>query len=96
MKFLAVSYSKIFFAVPILAVIIFFFFPIKVNAICDSGETCPPINTFIKITEIGQTPTTWNVNFLFIVLEIFIAYFLAAAIISLSGLGGFAQFLVKK
>lgn len=96
MKFLALSYSKVFFAVPIFALLISFAFPIKVNAICDAGETCPQFNTLIKITEINNTPNFSGIQFWIIVLEIFISYIVAAIIITLTGVGGFMQFINRK
>lgn len=96
MKFLALTYGKIFFAVVIFVTTIFFRFPLSVNVQCEPGEICPTFNKFVIVTELSNTPESSNVQYWIIVLELLTSYILAAAIITLTGVGGFVQFLAKK
>lgn len=70
-------------------------FPINLSSDCGE-ENCPQFRKFIKLTQIGETPANASVNFLFVLLELLLSYLISSIIISISGLGGFMQFLVKK
>ena len=88
MSFLKVTYGKIFLTAIIFALVIFFLFPIKVNAMCAGFEDCPQLIDFIKINEIFKTSTLVGINYWIILVELFISYVFAAGILTLSGRGG--------
>ena len=64
----------------ILIVILTFFFPVKMNNLCKPNSPCPQSNTFIKITEL-KNPTLIGINYFYLVIEVIIAYILAAIIV---------------
>ena len=96
MKFLKVTYGKIFLAATLFAVAIIFFLPVKVNATCGIGKPCPQLTEFVRITEITKMPAFVSMNYLLVAVELIISYLLAAIALSLAGRGGLVNFIAKK
>jgi len=63
----------------ILILMLIFLFPVKMNNLCKPNSPCPTSNAFIKITEL-ENPTPIGINYLYLIMEVIIAYVLAAII----------------
>ena len=96
MNILKVTYGKIFFTFILFVASLFFFFPINVNAICQTGKECPVLTMLIQITDLNSTPTYVSINYWIILAYLIIEYIVASALITLSGRGGAVNFVVKK
>lgn len=64
----------------VLAIILVFLFPVKMNNLCKPGSVCPISNSFIKITELGS-PTLVGINYIYLIVEIIVSYILAEILI---------------
>ena len=96
MRFLKLTYGKIFLTFFLFVLSIFFFFPINVNAMCSIGQDCPILTLIIRITDLNSTPSYVSINYLVILSYLIIEYIVSSALITLSGRGGVVNFIVKK
>ena len=96
MSFLKISYGKIFLTFVLFIATLYFFFPIKANAMCEIGKDCPILNAFIKITDLNNAREYVSINFLIIGIYLIVEYILVSAIVHLSGRGGAVNFIAKK
>jgi len=76
LKFLKPSAKKLFLAFALFLVVLYFFFPAKVNVICKTYGECPPVNRFIRITT--DNPRYISANYQYIILEFILAYLVSA------------------
>jgi len=79
-EFFKPDMSKIILTLVMIIITIIFWFLAKVNVLCKMGVPCPPVNHFIRISEISG-PRFISANYIYLILELLISYLISCFII---------------
>lgn len=74
--------GKVILTIVIFILLIIFLLPAKLNVLCKTGVPCPPVNHFIKITEVSNNPYFVSLNYLYLLIELIISYLISCIIIT--------------
>lgn len=80
--FFKLSPQKIFLSALILLLVVMFFLPVTMNVLCSLNSPCPPMQFFVKITEVSSA-RFGSINYIYLLLEALVSYLLACGLITI-------------